>query len=230
MYVTQFGNLPKDLQNEAVRPYFEYLQKRRFSLLLKRAVDILFAFILLLIFTPFMIIGGLMILLTSPGPLIYKQTRVGLYGKPFCIYKFRTMVVDADKAGAQVTVGERDPRVTRVGHILRVTRIDEFPQMINVLKGDMTLIGTRPEVPRYVAAYTPEMMATLLLPPGSSGAASIAYRHENELLKNQSDPEAFYIETILPDKMAINLDYVRRFSVGQDALLMLKTIGCLFHK
>ncbi|MBR3844253.1 MAG: sugar transferase, partial [Clostridia bacterium] len=136
----------------------------------------------------------------------------------------------ADKIGAQITVGERDPRITKVGHILRTTRIDEFPQMLNVLKGDMTIIGTRPEVPRYVKEYSDEMKATLLMQPGASGGASIAYRYENEMLKDKEDPEQYYIDAILPDKMQINLDYLKKFSIWQDLWLMCRTVGCVFHK
>ncbi len=230
MYVKQFAQLPPALQREAVRPYFDYLRTKRATLAVKRAGDVVIASLLLVLLSPAMAVGAAAVKLTSPGPLFYKQQRVGLYGKPFAIYKFRTMVQNADRMGAAVTVGERDPRITKAGRWLRTTRIDEFPQMLNVLKGDMTIIGTRPEVPRYVAAYTDEMLATLLLPPGCSGAASIAYRYENEMLKNAADPERQYIDVILPDKMAINLDYLRRFSAGQDLLLMLKTIGCVFHK
>lgn len=230
MYVKQFESLPPDLQNEAVRPYFEYLQTKKLSLICKRGLDIVLSLILLVLMLPFMLAAAAAVKLTSKGPLFYLQTRVGLYGKPFSIYKFRTMVVDADQLGAQVTVGEKDPRITKAGHILRITRIDEFPQMLNVLKGDMTLIGTRPEVPRYVAEYTDEMKATLLMQPGSSGAASIAYRKENEMLKDKPDPEQYYIDVILPDKMAINLKYVKTFSFGQDILLLLRTVWCVFQK
>ena len=229
MYVKQFEKLPADLQNEAVRPYFDYLQTRKGSLIAKRAVDCFVALLVLTVLSPVMLLAGVAVKLTTKGPLFYLQKRVGLYGKPFSIYKFRTMVVDADKYG-EITVGERDPRITKVGRFLRMTRIDEFPQMLNVLKGDMTIIGTRPEVPRYVAEYTDEMMATLLLQPGASGAASIAYRHENEMLKDCEDPEQFYIDTILPDKMAINLAYLRKFSIWQDLWLMLRTVACVFTK
>ncbi len=230
MYVRQFESLPRDLQNEAVRPYFEYLNKKRFSLAVKRGADIVVALLVLAVTSPAMLLAALGVALTSPGPLFYCQTRVGLYGKPFLIYKFRTMQVNADQTGAAVTVGERDPRITPFGRFLRATRIDEFPQMINVLKGDMSIIGARPEVPRYVALYTDEMLATLLLPPASSGVASIAYRHENALLAGKEDPERYYIETILPDKMALNLDYLRRFSLWNDLRLMGQTLLCVFHK
>lgn len=230
MYVKQFEKLPSDFQKDEIRPYFDYLQTKRGSLIAKRGLDIFVALLVLTVLSPIMILAGILVKLTTKGPLFYLQERVGLYGKTFHIYKFRTMVVNADKIGAQITVGEKDPRITKVGHILRTTRIDEFPQMLNVLKGDMTIIGTRPEVPRYVNEYTDEMKATLLMQPGASGVASIAYRYENEMLKDKEDPEQYYIETILPDKMRINLDYLKKFSIWQDLWLMLRTVGCVFHK
>jgi len=230
MYVKQFEKLPPDFQNEAIRPYFDYLQTRRGSLFAKRTMDIFVSFILLILMSPFMLAAAIAVKVSSKGPIFYLQKRVGIYGKPFSIYKFRTMVQNADKMGAHVTVGERDPRITKVGHFLRVTRIDEFPQMLNVLKGDMTIIGTRPEVPRYVEQYTDEMKATLLMQPGASGAASIEYSKENEMLKDQTDPEQYYIDVILPDKMAINLKYLREFSVWKDFVLIFRTVLCVFKK
>lgn len=230
MYVKQFEKLPTAFQKSEIKPYFDYLQTRRGSLIAKRVIDIFVAILVLTVLSPIMLLSALLIKITTKGPLFYLQERVGLYGKPFHIYKFRTMVVNADKIGAQITVGERDPRITRVGRILRTTRIDEFPQMLNVLKGDMTIIGTRPEVPRYVKEYSDEMMASLLMQPGASGVASIAYRYENEMLKDKEDPEQYYIQTILPDKMRINLDYLKKFSIWQDLWLMLRTVGCVFHK
>ncbi len=230
MYVKQFEKLPTAFQKDEIKPYFDYLQTRRGSLIAKRVLDIFVALLVLTVLSPIMLLSALLIKITTKGPLFYLQERVGLYGKPFHIYKFRTMVVNADKIGAQITVGERDPRITRVGRILRTTRIDEFPQMLNVLKGDMTIIGTRPEVPRYVKEYSDEMMASLLMQPGASGVASIAYRYENEMLKDKEDPEQYYIQTILPDKMRINLDYLKKFSIWQDLWLMLRTVGCVFHK
>ena len=139
------------------------------------------------------------------------------------------MVVDAQKIGAQVTA-KNDSRVTRVGKFLRASRIDEIPQLFNVLKGDMTFVGTRPEVPRYVAHYSDEMMATLLLPPGVTGTASIAYRNENKLLEENEDPERTYIEKILPEKMAYNLDYLKKLSVKYDFIVMGRTVKCVFEK
>ncbi len=230
MYVKQFEKLPKDFQNEAVRPYFEYLQTRKVSLFAKRVMDIAVSFVLLILMLPFMIVAGIAVKLTSKGPMFYLQKRIGLYGKPFSIYKFRTMVQNADKIGAHVTVGEKDPRITKVGHFLRITRIDEFPQMLNVLKGDMTIIGTRPEVPRYVDQYTDEMKATLLMQPGASGAASIAYSKENEMLKDVENPEQYYVDVILPDKMTINLAYLKNFSIWKDFALIFRTVLCVFQK
>ncbi|MBQ6818638.1 MAG: sugar transferase [Clostridia bacterium] len=230
MYVKQFEKLPQDFQNDTIKPYFDYLQTRKVSLFFKRAMDIFVALAILTVSFPFLLVAGILVKATSEGPLFYMQKRVGLYGKEFAIFKFRTMVQNADKIGTQITVGEKDPRITKVGHFLRITRLDEFPQMLNVLKGDMTIIGTRPEVPRYVAHYTDEMKATLLLPPGASGAASIAYRKENEMLKDVEDPEAYYIDTILPDKMAINLAYLKSFSIWKDLALIFRTVLCVFQK
>lgn len=230
MYVKQFEKLPQDFQNDTIKPYFDYLQTRKVSLFIKRAMDIFVALAILTVSFPFLLVAGILVKATSEGPLFYMQKRVGLYGKEFAIFKFRTMVQNADKIGTQITVGEKDPRITKVGHFLRITRLDEFPQMLNVLKGDMTIIGTRPEVPRYVAHYTDEMKATLLLPPGASGAASIAYRKENEMLKDVEDPEAYYIDTILPDKMAINLAYLKSFSIWKDLALIFRTVLCVFQK
>ena len=230
MYVKQFEKLPQDFQNDTIKPYFDYLQTRKVSLFIKRAMDIFVALAILTVSFPFLLVAGILVKATSEGPLFYMQKRVGLYGKEFAIFKFRTMVQNADKIGTQITVGEKDPRITKVGHFLRITRLDEFPQMLNVLKGDMTIIGTRPEVPRYVAHYTDEMKATLLLPPGASGAASIAYRKENEKLKDEEDPEPYYIDTILPDKMAINLAYLKSFSIWKDLALIFRTVLCVFQK
>jgi lipopolysaccharide/colanic/teichoic acid biosynthesis glycosyltransferase len=187
------------------------------------------ATLVLTLSSPALILAAIGIKLTSKGPLFYLQKRVGLYGKPFYIFKFRTMVVDADKYG-EITVGERDPRITKVGRFLRVSRLDEFPQMLNILKGDMTIIGARPEVPRYVEKYTDEMKATLLMQPGASGAASIAYRNENEMLSGKENPEQYYINVILPDKMEINLNYLKKFSIFEDLRLIFHTVGCVFHK
>jgi lipopolysaccharide/colanic/teichoic acid biosynthesis glycosyltransferase len=229
MYIKKFQQLPKEFQSDAIRPYFDHLQTKKCSLFFKRVLDIIVATLVLTLSSPALILAAIGIKLTSKGPLFYLQKRVGLYGKPFYIFKFRTMVVDADKYG-EITVGERDPRITKVGRFLRVSRLDEFPQMLNILKGDMTIIGARPEVPRYVEKYTDEMKATLLMQPGASGAASIAYRNENEMLSGKENPEQYYINVILPDKMEINLNYLKKFSIFEDLRLIFHTVGCVFHK
>lgn len=228
--IRRFEELPKELRLSEAKPYFEYLDSKRISLFFKRLFDIIIAFIVLVILSPIMLVSGVLVGVTSKGPVFYLQKRIGRYGKPFSIIKFRTMVQNADQLGAQVTVGENDPRITKVGNALRTTRIDEFPQMINILKGDMSLVGTRPEVPRYVEKYTPEMMATLLLRPGASGEASLKYRYENDMLKDKEDPEAYYVDTILPDKMAVNLEYTGNFSLGRDVNILLRTVACVFKK
>ena len=228
--IRQFDRLPDAVRLEEVRPYFESLSKKRFQLFLKRLFDIAVALIVLVVLSPIFLVAAVSVAVSSKGPVFYLQQRVGLYGKPFKIIKFRTMVTDADKKGAQITVGGRDPRITSVGYVLRKTSVDELPQMINILKGDMSLVGTRPEVKRYVDEYTPEMMASLLLRPGVTGQSSLKYSCENDMLNDADDPERFYIEEILPDKMAINLDYTMNFSVGLDLKILCKTAVCVFKR
>lgn len=229
MLLKQFEKLPKNMQNEAVKPYFEVLKKRRGTLFFKRFLDILIASIVLLILSIVMIPAAIAVAVSSKGPVFYCQERVGTLGKPFKMYKFRTMVVDADK-GSKITVGDSDPRITKVGKILRLSRIDEFPQLINVLLGDMSLVGTRPEVQHYVDHYTDEMMATLLVRPGMVSEASIEYRWENDLLEEAEDAEKKYIEEILPAKMKYNLSYTKNLTIGKDVIVLLRTVGCIFHK
>lgn len=229
MLPKQFEKLPKNMQNEAVKPYFEVLKKRRGTMFFKRFLDLLIAFIVLLILSVVMIPAAIAVKLSSKGPVFYCQQRVGQFGKPFKMFKFRTMVVNADK-GSQITVGDSDPRITKVGKILRLSRIDEFPQLINVLKGDMGLVGTRPEVQHYVDYYSDEMMATLLVRPGMVSEASIEFRWENDLLEKAEDAEKMYIEEILPAKMKYNLLYTKDLTIGKDVVVLLRTVGCIFHK
>lgn len=230
MSVKQWQKLPQNMQNEAVKPYFDSLQKKKFTLFVKRMMDIIIASIVIIILSPVLLGATIAVAVGSKGPVFYLQRRVGRFGKEFSIFKFRTMVVNADKIGAQITVGEDDPRITKVGKFLRTTRIDEFPQFFNILKGDMTLVGTRPEVARYVNEYNDEMMATLLLRPGATGAASLVYRYENEMLSGKEDPEKYYIETILPDKMAINLEYTKKLSIWEDIKILARTVLCVIKK
>ena len=182
--------------------------------------------ILLSLLWPLYLILAIAIKLDSPGPVFYRQERITRYGRPFRIYKFRTMVDRADTLGAQVTVSG-DARITRVGRLIRRCRLDEIGQLLNVLGGSMSFVGTRPEVPKYVEAYSPEMLATLLLPAGVTSEASIRYKDEAELLDRAQDPDRVYIEQVLPGKMKINLESVLSFSLLGDFRTMLRTIGAV---
>lgn len=223
MRLKQWDALPPEMQTDAVRPYYDSLKKKRISLFFKRVFDIFLSLLLLAVLSPVYLILAFAIKVDSPGPIFFRQVRVTQYGKRFRIFKFRTMVRDADKLGAQVTSGD-DLRVTRVGRVIRKFRLDETCQAIDILRGTMTFVGTRPEVPRYVAAYTQEMMATLLLPAGVTSMASIAFKGEEDLLSGSTDPDETYIRTILPQKMALNLAALRKFSFLGEFALMVQTI------
>ena len=184
------------------------LARRRPQLAAKRAMDIVLSAAALCVLWPVLLLIALAIVVDDPGPVFYRQVRVGRGGKPFRIFKFRTMVVDADKKGLSITVG-RDSRITRVGALLRKTKLDELAQLLNVLCGQMSFVGPRPEVPRYVELYTPYQRQVLLVRPGITDYASIAYRNENDLLAGADDPERMYIETIMPDKIELNMKYLR---------------------
>lgn len=190
--------------------------------MLKRAFDILASATGLFILSPVFLIIALAVKLGSPGPVFYRATRVGRYGVPFKLLKFRSMVADADKAGPGIT-RSGDRRVTSVGRILRRTKLDELPQLFNVLRGEMSLVGPRPEDPRYVALYTPEQRQVLNVRPGITSLASVRYRNEEALLTG-GDWEREYVERIMPAKLAIDLEYVHRASVGQDVLVILATL------
>ena len=223
----KWQNLPPILQNEHIKPYYEILNKKKFNLFVKRVLDILFSLLLLILAIPFILIIGFIIVLDSPGSPLFLQERVTKYGKRFRIVKFRTMIDDADHKGTEVTVSA-DPRITKIGNFLRKFRLDEVPQLINILLGQMTFVGTRPEVPNYVQHYTPEMLATLLLPAGVTSRTSIEFRNEQELLKDAIDIDKVYIEQILPEKMKINLAYIKDFSLKEDLSIILLTIKKVF--
>jgi len=191
-----------------------------------RCFDGLMALLGLVVLSPVLLLVAAVIKLGDRGPVFYAQQRVGQYGKPFWILKFRTMTAGADQQGPAITVSQ-DARITRVGTRLRAWKLDELPQLVNVLLGDMALVGPRPEVPRYVALYTQEQAQVLRLRPGITDAASIAYRGENDLLNGSQDPEAFYIQTILPDKIRINLDYAIRATFWTHIRIILATLGLL---
>ena len=225
----KWEDLPKKMQTEAVRPYYEYLNKRRGSLLLKRTFDIVVSTVLLILISPILLILAVMIATDSKGGIFYRQERVTQYGRVFRIFKFRTMVADADKIGTQVTV-QNDSRITKIGEKLRKYRLDELPQLLNILLGDMTLVGTRPESTHYVKFYTPEMYATLLLPAGVTSEASIKYKDEAELLRGVEDVDKVYIEKVLPEKMRYNLESIKTFNVLTDIGTMFRTIYAVLKK
>ncbi|MCE5240465.1 sugar transferase [bacterium] len=193
---------------------------------LKRPFDLVFAALGLVLCSPLFAVVALLIKLRDRGPVFYKQQRVGWHGKPFRMWKFRTMVVNADKIGKSLTVG-RDPRITPVGHFLRQTKLDELPQLINVLRGEMSFVGPRPEVEEYVRLYTPEQAQVLDLRPGITDPASIKYRNESEILATHTDPEQAYISEIMPEKIRLNLEYGARANVLTDLLVILRTLARL---
>ena len=223
MILKKWEDLPENLRTDAVRPYYELLAKRKGSLLLKRCFDVVVSSIMLLILAPVFLVLAIAIKLDSPGPVFYRQVRVTQYGQEFRIFKFRSMVSDADKRGSLVTVSG-DSRITRVGRFIRKCRLDELCQLIDIFRGTMTFVGTRPEVPKYVAAYTPEMMATLLLPAGVTSEASILYKDEADLLDAAEDVDAVYIRDVLPGKMKYNLDALKNFSFFSDIATMFRTV------
>ncbi len=229
MILKKWEELPKELQREEVRPYYEILSRKRGSLVCKRIFDVVVSAIMLFLLSPLFLLLAIAIKLDSPGPVFYRQVRVTQYGREFRIFKFRSMVANADQMGTQVTVGN-DNRITRMGKLVRKCRLDEICQLIDILRGTMTFVGTRPEVPKYVAGYTPEMMATLLLPAGVTSEASIRYKDEDELLESAADVDAVYVQKILPDKMRYNLQSIREFSFWADIRTMFRTVLAVLGK
>lgn len=227
MQLLEWERLPEQMKNESVRPYYERLRRRRGNILLKRIMDLAVAAVLAVILSPVMLILAIGIRIDSRGPVFFRQKRITQYGKVYKIFKFRTMVADADKKGPAVTTSG-DSRITRMGHLLRKCRLDELPQLFNVLSGDMSFVGTRPEVKKYVDAYTDEMWATLLLPAGITSRTSIVYKDEDEVmekyLKAGESVDDVYIRRILPEKMKYNLDYLKKFSVPGDIKVMIDTV------
>ena len=219
----KWDSLPDFMRNDEVRPYYEILKKKQASLFFKRGYDIVWGLIILIITAIPMMIIAVMIKLDSKGPVFYRQERVTTYGKHFKIHKFRTMVSNADKIGSAVTV-DNDSRITRVGAKLRGCRLDELPQVFDLLSGDMSFVGTRPEAVKYVEKYKPEYMATLLLPAGITSEASIRYKDEAELLDGAADVDKVYVEEVLPGKMKWNLESIRKFSFIHDIGTMIKTV------
>ncbi len=228
MKLIKWEELPPEMQIDSVRKYYDILAKRKGSLIIKRIFDIVCSLIMLVILSPVFLILAIAIKLDSPGPVFYRQERVTQYGRRFRIHKFRTMVQFADK-GSQVTVNN-DSRVTGVGKFIRKCRLDEIAQLLDTISGTLTLVGVRPESPRFVAGYTEEMMATLLLPAGVTSLASIYYKDEAELLDGAEDTDKVYIEKILPGKMYYNLKGIEQFSFWGDIRVMFMTVFAVLGK
>ena len=222
----KWEDLPDSIRVPEVKPYWDILNKKRSQLVLKRGFDIIVASILLLILAIPMAILALIIKKDSAGPVFYRQERVTTYGRHFRIHKFRTMVANADKIGTAVTVSG-DSRITKVGAVLRRLRLDELPQVIDVLAGDMSFVGTRPEAVKYVEQYLPEFRATLLMPAGITSEASIRYKDEAKLLNAASDIDAVYVQQVLPEKMKWNLESIKRFRFLREILTMFRTIAAV---
>ena len=225
----KWEGLPDFMRTEEVRPYWEILRRKRGQLLLKRVFDFVTALILLILLALPMAVLAILIKADSEGPVFYRQERVTTYGKHFRIHKFRTMVSNAEKIGTAVTVGN-DSRITRMGSKLRHLRLDELPQILDVLRGDMSFVGTRPEAVKYVEKYLPEYNATLLLPAGITSEASIRYKDEDKLLNAADDVDRVYLEQVLPAKMKWNLESLRRFRFLREVLTMFRTVAAVLGK
>lgn len=219
----EWDELPDDMKNDRVREYYDLLYKKRYSLLLKRIFDFTMGTIALIILFPLFLIIAIAIKVDSKGPVLFRQVRVTQYGKSFWICKFRTMVQDAEKFGSQVTVKD-DVRVTKVGRFLRGYRLDEIPQILNIIRGDMSFVGVRPEVVKYVEKYNEEMKATLLLPSGVTSEASIEFKDEEKLLTGVKDVDHAYVEKILPQKMEFNLQHLKNFSLIEEFKTIFRTV------
>ena len=225
----RWEDLPAFMRVDEVRPYWEGLWKKRGQLVLKRIFDFVVALVLLIILAIPMAIIAVWIKLDSEGPVFYRQERVTTYGRHFRIHKFRTMVSNADKIGTAVTVGN-DSRITKAGAKLRHIRLDELPQVLDVLKGDMSFVGTRPEAVKYVERYKPEYNATLLMPAGITSEASIRYKDEDKLLDAADDVDNVYVEKVLPEKMKWDLESIRRFRFLREILTMFRTVFAVLGK
>ncbi len=225
----KWEDLPDFMKCDEVREYYDILSRKRMSLILKRAFDLFFSCILLVLLAIPMAIISVWIKLDSKGPVFYCQERVTTYGKRFRIHKFRTMCDGADKKGSLVTVGN-DSRITKVGKKLRGMRLDELPQVFDVISGNMSFVGTRPEAVRYIKKYKPEYTATLLLPAGITSEASIRYKNEAELLDAANDVDRVYVEDVLPGKMKYNLESIKKFSFLGEIATMFRTVLAVLGK
>lgn len=218
-----WNELPEYMRTDEVRPYYDLLKKKKISLFFKRGFDIVVSLIMIILCSPILLIISILIVKDSKGGVFYRQERVTQYGRVFRIFKFRTMVQNADQIGSQVTVSN-DSRITKIGSKLRNCRLDELPQLFNIFLGDMTFVGTRPESVRYVKSYTNEMYATLLLPAGVTSEASIEYKDEADLLDQADDVDSVYINEVLPKKMKYNLNSIKEFSFFKEIATMFRTV------
>lgn len=228
MLMKRWRELPDWMKNDEVKKYYLILLRKQSDMRIKRVMDLVGASILTVVLSPVMLVTAVLIKRDSKGPVFYRQERVTQYGKIYRIFKFRTMVTDADKKGPLVTAGA-DSRITKVGKTLRKFRLDEIPQLLNIIAGDMSFVGTRPEVQRYVDEYTDEMKATLLLPAGITSRTSIEFKDEDELIEKYQKEEGLsadeaYVQKILPVKMKHNLKYLEHFSVAGDIKIMIQTV------
>ena len=229
MILKKWDELPEKIKNDDVKKYYELLKKKQGCLVLKRIFDIVVSALMLIILSPVFLVLAILIKIDSKGPVFYRLVRVTTYGKKFRIFKFRTMVQNADKIGTQVTVNN-DSRVTKIGAFLRKFRLDEISQLIDVFRGTMTFVGVRPEVPKYVEHYSDKMLATLLLPAGITSKTSIYYKDESELLDNAFDVDKTYIDQVLPEKMRLNLKGIEEFSFFSDIKIMFMTVFAMLGK
>lgn len=218
-----WNELPEYMRTDEVRPYYDLLQRKKLSLFFKRVFDIVVSLIMIILCSPILLIISILIVKDSKGGVFYRQERVTQYGRVFRIFKFRTMVQNADQIGTQVTVSN-DSRITKIGSKLRDCRLDELPQLFNIFLGDMTFVGTRPESVHYVKSYTNEMYATLLLPAGVTSEASIQYKDEADLLDQADDVDSVYINEVLPEKMKYNLNSIKEFSFFKEIATMFRTV------
>lgn len=228
MTICNWEQLPSNMKTEEVRKYYDILKKRQYSLFFKRVFDVVVSLIMLIILLPLFLILAIAIKIDSKGPVFYRQVRVTQYGKEFRIHKFRSMIQNADK-GSLVTVGN-DSRITKVGKFIRKYRLDEICQLIDIFQGNMTFVGTRPEVVKYVDEYSKEMWASLLLPAGVTSEASIYYKDEAEILDISENIDKTYIEKVLPAKMYYNLKSLEKYEFRNDIKVMLMTILAVLGK
>ena len=228
--LSEWDQLPAKMKTEAVRPYYEVLEGKKLQLMMKRVFDVVASFLGLIVISPVLLVLSIWVLLDSEGGVFFRQERVTAQGRIFRIHKFRSMTAGTANAGDGFYMSRANSlRVTRAGRFMRRYHLDELPQLIDILLGDMTFVGTRPEVPEYVKKYTKPMRATLLLPAGITSRASIEYKDEADILDGVDDPDKVYIEKILPEKMKYNLESIERFSLVEDMKVMLDTVAAVLH-